>query len=42
MSLPRVALVGLDKVIIMVSSASSVESSTIDGITIVPLVAPLQ
>ena len=39
-SVPRVALVGLDKVTIIVSSTSSAESSTIDGITIVPLVAP--
>ena len=40
MSLPRVAPVGLDKVIIIVSSASSAESSIIEEITIVPVVAP--
>ena len=39
-SVPRVALVGLDKVTIIVSSSSSAESSTIDGMTIVPLIAP--
>ena len=40
LSLPNVALLGLDSVRITVSSASSMESSTILAMVMVPLVAP--
>ena len=40
LSLPKVALLGLDKVIITVSFASSAKSSIILEIVIVPPVAP--
>ena len=40
MLLPRIAPVGLDKVMTTVSSASSAESSTIESKSIIPLVAP--
>ena len=40
LSLPRVALTGLDKVIITVSSGSSTGSSIILAMVIVPLVSP--
>ena len=39
-SLPRVALLGFDKVTMTVSFASSSPSSTIPAIVIVPVVAP--
>ena len=39
-SLPKVALLGLDKVTMTVSSGSSAESSTILAIVIVPVVEP--
>ena len=38
--MPNVALLGLDKVTIIVSFSSSKESSTILSIVIVPLVSP--
>ena len=40
MLFPRTAPVGLVKVMITVSSVSSAESSTIESMSIVPLVAP--
>ena len=40
LSLPKVALLGLDSVKTTVSSASSIESSTMLAMVIVPLVAP--
>ena len=40
LSEPNVALLGLDKVMITVSSVSSVVSSTIFAIIIVPVVSP--
>ena len=40
LSLPKVALLGLDKVTMTVSFGSSNESSTIPAIVIVPDVAP--
>ena len=40
MLLPRTAPIGSDKVMITVSSASSAESSTIESISIFPVVAP--
>ena len=39
-SVPKVALLGLDKVSIMVSLSSSSKSSTISVIVIVPFISP--